>query len=68
VGRGLQVSPSLDTFHFSVTDRWADGFTRDVYLINGQQPGPLIEIDEGDDLEVFVKNELSVESTIHWHG
>ena len=45
-----------------------DGFTRDVYLINGQQPGPLIEIDEGDDLEVFVKNDLPVESTIHWHG
>jgi len=39
-----------------------------VYLINGQQPGPLIEIDEGDDLEVFVKNDLPVESTIHWHG
>ena len=39
-----------------------------MYLINGQQPGPLIEADEGDDLEVFVKNELSVETTIHWHG
>jgi len=39
-----------------------------VYLINGQQPGPLIEIDEGDELEVFVKNDLPVESTIHWHG
>lgn len=47
---------------------FVDGFPREVYLINGQQPGPLIEINEGDDLEVVVKNDLSVESTIHWHG
>jgi len=51
-----------------MTDCYTDGFTREVYLINGQQPGPLIEADEGDELEIFVKNELPVESTIHWHG
>lgn len=28
----------------------------------------MIDVNEGDDLEVFVKNELPVESTIHWHG
>ncbi|KAI9675041.1 MAG: hypothetical protein M1817_001447 [Caeruleum heppii] len=44
------------------------GFMREVYLINGQKPGPLIDIDEGDELEVSVKNDLPVESTIHWHG
>jgi len=41
---------------------------RKVYLINDQQPGPLIEADEGDDLEIFVQNNLRVEQTIHWHG
>ncbi|KUL88246.1 hypothetical protein ZTR_05057 [Talaromyces verruculosus] len=45
-----------------------DGVSRPVYLINGQQPGPLIEVDEGDELEVFVTNNLTVENTIHWHG
>lgn len=45
-----------------------DGFPRQVYLINDQAPGPLIEVDEGDDLEVFVQNDLAVETTIHWHG
>ena len=45
-----------------------DGFSRPVYLINGQQPAPLIEANEDDTLEVFVKNELPVETTIHWHG
>lgn len=39
-----------------------------MYLINDQQPGPLIDVNEGDDLEVFVKNDLPVENTIHWHG
>lgn len=45
-----------------------DGFKREVYLINGQQPGPLIDVDEGDDVEIFVQNDLNVETTIHWHG
>ncbi|KAL2007606.1 hypothetical protein VTN00DRAFT_9044 [Thermoascus crustaceus] len=31
-------------------------------------PGPLIEADEGDDFEIFVKNDLPVKNTIHWHG
>ena len=48
-----------------VADLSVDGFSRTVYLINGQQPGPLIDVDEGDDLEVFVKNDLPIESTIH---
>lgn len=45
-----------------------DGFPRQVYLINDQQPGPLIVADEGDVLEVTVRNDLDVENTIHWHG
>ena len=47
---------------------FTDGVDRVVYLINGQQPGRLVEADEGDDLEIFVKNELTVETTVHWHG
>lgn len=49
-------------------DGITDGFSRPVYLINGQQPAPLIEANEDDTLEVFVKNELPVETTLHWHG
>ncbi|KAI9680058.1 MAG: hypothetical protein M1817_005074 [Caeruleum heppii] len=62
MGKQAQVSESSAT-------AWApDGVEREVYLINGQQPGPLIEVDEGDDLEIFVKNDLAVETSIHWHG
>lgn len=45
-----------------------DGFSREVYLINGQQPGPLIDVNENDDIQVFVQNDLAVETTMHWHG
>lgn len=45
-----------------------DGFSRPVYLVNGQHPGPLIEANEDDTLQVFVQNDLTVETTIHWHG
>ncbi len=50
------------------TVTWNRWLTRQVYLINGQQPAHLIDINEGDDLEVFVQNDLPVASTIHWHG
>jgi len=35
---------------------------------NGQTPGPLIRVTEGDTLRVILRNELSQETTIHWHG
>ncbi|ENH68238.1 Laccase-1 [Fusarium oxysporum f. sp. cubense race 1] len=50
------------------TNYHTDGFEREVYLINGQQPGPLVDVDEGDDVKIFVQNDLNVETTIHWHG
>jgi FtsP/CotA-like multicopper oxidase with cupredoxin domain len=49
-------------------DRLEDGVNRQVYLVNDQDPGPIIEVDEGDDLEVFVKNDLPVDITLRWHG
>lgn len=52
----------------SIINDVTDGFSRPVYLINGQQPAPLIEANEDDTLEIFVKNDLPVETTIHWHG
>ncbi|PYH94878.1 hypothetical protein BO71DRAFT_378813 [Aspergillus ellipticus CBS 707.79] len=61
---------ALRKYNFTVHSdvRAPDGFSREVFLINGQQPGPLIEVDEGDSLEIFVKNELPVDTSLHWHG
>lgn len=38
-------------------------------MVNGQFPGPLIEANWGDWIEVTVHNELEIEGTaLHWHG
>ncbi|THC91828.1 hypothetical protein EYZ11_008721 [Aspergillus tanneri] len=61
---------ALRTYNLTVHSdvRAPDGVSREVYLINGLQPGPLIEADEGDSLEIFVKNDLPVDTSLHWHG
>lgn len=40
----------------------------DAYAYNGQIPGPLLEISEGDSVIIHFRNELDEETTIHWHG
>ncbi|CAG8671084.1 5439_t:CDS:2 [Cetraspora pellucida] len=45
-----------------------DGFKRDIYLINGRFPGPLIEADKDDTIVINVKNELCEDTTVHSHG
>lgn len=35
---------------------------------NGQVPGPLIDVYEGDTVEIVFENQLSQPSTVHWHG
>lgn len=46
-----------------------DGVETEVILVNGQFPGPLIEANWGDWIEVTVTNALASEGTaLHWHG
>ncbi|OCT53411.1 Laccase-2 [Cladophialophora carrionii] len=46
-----------------------DGFSRQLYVINGQFPGPTITANWGDTLRIHVKNSLTTNGTgIHWHG
>lgn len=54
--------------HVSESTAALDGFLRPVLAINGQIPGPLIEANEGDRLEITVINQMSVPLTMHWHG
>ncbi|CAO2149354.1 unnamed protein product [Urochloa humidicola] len=39
-----------------------------VTVVNGQLPGPTIEVTEGDSVAVHVINESPHDITIHWHG
>jgi FtsP/CotA-like multicopper oxidase with cupredoxin domain len=59
--------------HFSMTIQdtivtLVDKQTFHTFSFNGQTPGPLIHVKEGDDLEVDVENQTTLPHTIHWHG
>ena len=45
-----------------------DGFTRPVWTSNGQYPGPMIQANKGDQILVYIINNLDDNVTIHWHG
>jgi len=48
-----------------------DGYLRDVILVNGQFPGPLIEANWGDTIQVTVHNKIvgpEEGTALHWHG
>ena len=60
------------TCHFDLELTWGrgspDGFERDMIYINGQFPGPLLEIQQGDWVEITVVNKMPFNTTIHAHG
>ncbi|KAM7205257.1 Cupredoxin [Rhypophila sp. PSN 637] len=48
-----------------------DGYQRDVLLVNGAFPGPLIEANWGDKIIVTVRNNITAPeegTVVHWHG
>jgi FtsP/CotA-like multicopper oxidase with cupredoxin domain len=64
---------SKDTNYYDMDAIPNTGVTRnyDWMLVNGQFPGPLVEANWGDWIEVKVKNnltELEEGTAIHWHG
>lgn len=62
------IGPRL--FHLTVTwEKYSpDGISRDMILVNGQFPGPVMEINEGDEVWVTVQNLLPYNTTMHYHG
>ena len=45
-----------------------DGKQGEAIGINGTVPGPLIQLQEGEDVMLRVTNELEDTTSIHWHG
>ena len=45
-----------------------DGVQVATLVVNGQFPGPLIEANWGDWIEVTVQNSLKEGTAMHWHG
>lgn len=58
------------TFEFSLSEGNAapDGFSRKYTLINGASPGPHIEVNQGDEVEILVTNTVAENATVHFHG
>ncbi len=50
------------------TARFINGLTTPVLAYNGQSPGPMIEVTEGDAVAIQFVNRIGDISTIHWHG
>jgi plastocyanin len=77
VGRGNQVlEPTLladGTKHFELTASIVDWEVRpgevvQAWAYNGQVPGPRLNFEVGDKVEVAFTNSLPLGSDIHWHG
>jgi FtsP/CotA-like multicopper oxidase with cupredoxin domain len=39
-----------------------------MFLINGQYPGEQLDLEEGDDVEIVMKNSASQGLSLHFHG
>jgi len=44
------------------------GTSTEFWTYNSRVPGPLIDVFEGDTLRIRLENQLSQETTVHWHG
>lgn len=61
--------PEVDHERLQLVTHTLDGVASQMILINDQFPGPNIEVMEGAQIVVNVKNNLLKEIlTIHWHG
>ncbi|KAK4636170.1 oxidoreductase ptaK [Fulvia fulva] len=69
----IPVTGVVRRYDFTITRGTAapDGVVRNVFLVNNQFPGPAIEANWGDMIEITVHNNISypLEGTsLHWHG
>jgi len=57
-------------FHLTIDELPVNftGADRIATVVNGQVPGPLLRIRQGDTVTIRVTNRLPARSSIHWHG
>jgi hypothetical protein len=72
IGLASAVVASAGSCHFKLELTWGkgspDGFERDMIFINGQYPGPVLDIQQDDWVEIDVVNNLPFNTSIHAHG
>jgi CopA family copper-resistance protein len=59
-----------DIYHLYIGDTVVNytGKTRPAMAINGSIPAPALTFTEGDTAEIYVHNNMMMETSIHWHG
>lgn len=62
------VSGSDITLKIARQSLVVDGQRSDAIGINGTVPGPLVRLREGQNVRLRVTNDLTEDSSIHWHG
>ena len=67
-GQALAAEREFDMSIDEVTLKVAPNLDYKVFGFNAQVPGPLIHVEEGDDLIINVMNNTAMAHTIHWHG
>ncbi len=78
--RSLQGLAALDSREQNLSDgdvfnmdarkatKRIDGSEISMYAYNGQIPGPVLKVRQGNSLTVNFTNNLDVDTTVHWHG
>ncbi|KAK8085607.1 Laccase-1 [Apiospora hydei] len=66
----FEAPPQVRTYNWTIVDKQGnpDGVYKPMMMINGQFPGPMMEVNEGDTVIVNVKNAARNATGIHWHG
>ncbi|KAJ4330764.1 hypothetical protein N0V95_009998, partial [Ascochyta clinopodiicola] len=64
------AEPTTREYSWTIADHELnpDGVFRPMMLINSTFPGPLVEVNEHDEIVVHVHNEATNATSIHWHG
>lgn len=69
--RGRSAPPTLRAYELNISHALAapDGVWKPMVVANGQSPGPLIEANVGDTVQVVVWNWMvNTTTSVHWHG
>ena len=70
--RNFEISsqPQTRTFNWTLSEVNAapGALIKPMIVINGMSPGPVLEANLGDRLIINVFNNMTNETTIHWHG
>jgi len=60
---GKEFFLTIDKTMVNYTGKWSVATT-----VNGMLPAPTLKWTQGDEVTLHVKNNLDVDSSIHWHG